>query len=153
MTMRSPYEGQGGGVLFVAGNPSVQTSNFFTRTFAGTTKTAALLLCLLAAPAGAASLDGRYHIQGLGNRDCRVFLAEFERSSPGFARFLAWTAGYITAMNRAAPETFDVLGERDLYAVVDWLGGYCEKNPDQPYATAVDALVKELFPDRRKTGN
>jgi hypothetical protein len=120
------------------------------------TKTVALLLCLLATPgrpAGAASLDGRYHIQGLGNRDCAVFLVEFERSSPGFARFLSWTAGYVTAMNRAAPETFDVLGQRDLYAVVDWLGRYCEKNPDQPYASAVDALIKDLFPQRRKTAD
>ena len=111
------------------------------------------MLCLPAPPAGTTSLDGRYHIQGLGNRDCAVFLVEFERSSPGFARFLSWTAGYVTAMNRAAPETFDVLGQRDLYSVIDWLGRYCEKNPAAPFATAVDALVKDLFPERRKTGD
>ncbi len=111
------------------------------------------ILALLSAPAGAASLDGRYRIQGLGNQDCGVFLLEFERSSPAFTRFLAWTAGYVTAMNRAAPETFEVLGQRDLYAVVDWLASYCEKHRDQPYATAVDALVKDLFPERRKTGD
>jgi len=117
---------------------------------------AAGLFCLLAAtatPSESASLDGRYHIQGLGNRDCSVFLVEFERSSPGFARFLSWTAGYVTAMNRAAPETYDVLGQRDLYSVIDRLGSYCEKNPAAPFATAVDALVKDLFPERRKTAD
>jgi hypothetical protein len=62
-----------------------------------------------------------------------------------------WVAGYLTAHNRNAPDTYNVLGAGSLPGVMLWLETYCRDNPQSQLAIGMDELTRELRAKRHRT--
>lgn len=109
----------------------------------------ALLLCgLVAGPAAAADKQGNFNIRGAGTVSCAIYVNATPRQKKHAE---TWWAGYLSAMNRATPNTYDILGNVKTAAATRWLHAWCEKNPKRRFAEAVHALLKTAYPRRQKT--
>ena len=104
-----------------------------------------LLFTLLIAsnfPSHAADDTGQYLTMGLGNLSCKSFLNEDEA---GAAYYLSWLAGYMTAYNHLAEETYSILGEtKTIGQVESWLRDYCTVNGEEKFESAIRNLLRNL---------
>jgi hypothetical protein len=111
----------------------------------------AILLALLSAmamPALAADAKGRFSIRGAGTVSCAVFL----KATPAQrVHAETWWAGYLTAMNRTTPGTYDVLGKVTPAQANQWLRNYCRKYPRRRYSIAVHDLLRAAYAKRTRT--
>ena len=109
---------------------------------------AALPLALFVAtapPALAADAKGKFSIRGAGTVSCAVFV----NATPTQRKHAeTWWAGYLTAMNRTTPNTFEVLGKITPTQANNWLVAYCRKYPNHRYATAVHQMLLAAYPRR-----
>ena len=86
---------------------------------------------------------------GLGNSTCNSFLSEDEE---GAAYYISWLAGYMTAYNHLAEETYSILGDsKDAIQIESWLRDYCTVNSAEPFEVAIRNLLKNLKFFRLKT--
>ena len=99
--------------------------------------------------ASAADGDSNYSVQG--GRTCSAFLDEQSKKGVGFSIISAWVAGYISAYNLLTPNTFSILGDADLGGALLWIKGYCEKNPLDNVAGAMQGLMSELYLKRTQS--
>jgi hypothetical protein len=106
-----------------------------------------LLLLLFFVPGSGITGDvnGVYEMYGTGSQSCGSFARE--RKKEAYARYAAWMAGYLTAVDARTP-TASILGTTDLQGAMLWLENYCNKNPLEPFANAVYALVDARYPMR-----
>ena len=63
--------------------------------------------------------------------------------------FSLYTMGYLTGINRIAPDTYDIAGKTNTKTVMVWLEKYCAKHPDESFSSALVRLTAELYPHRR----
>ena len=49
----------------------------------------------------------------------------------------------------AAAATYDILGDKSMADILDWLEGYCATHPNENFTNAVSDLVAIQFQDRR----
>ena len=98
------------------------------------------LLLLLIVPGSGIADDahGVDEMYGIGTQSCGSFAREKKREA--YARYVAWMAGYLTAVNEGTP-TARLLGPTDMQGAILWLEHYCNTNPLAPFAQAVYALV------------
>jgi hypothetical protein len=99
---------------------------------------------------------------GVATRPCSVFLAimDAERAArgdhasgpdvvytQGFAAFLSWTDGYLTARNEtsASARMAGITSTHEQRA--RWLEMFCRANPDAPFHSAVFRLREQLIID------
>ena len=61
---------------------------------------------------------------------------------------ISWIIGYLSAYNRQTPDTYHIMGQTDLPAILLWLENYCKRNPLEHFAKAVELLTDELHPRR-----
>ena len=111
----------------------------------------AIIAALLCAPlcAWSADQDGKHSVQGL--IPCGKFVQERDAAGPQSTATLAWVAGYISAYNLWAPDTYNILGNGDLLGAIRWLEDYCRAHPKRDLPSAMSALVAELHPRRHKS--
>ena len=64
------------------------------------------------------------------------------------AAFVGWLEGYLTATNRLAKNTYDLVAWQNRRILLALLQAHCKKNPDQRFYLAVRALTNALTPDR-----
>ena len=62
-----------------------------------------------------------------------------------------YLAGWITAYNMVKPNTYNILGGKDLDGVNLWLENYCRANPLKNMLDGMEDLSTELYPKRHKT--
>ncbi len=108
---------------------------------------AILATVLGAAAAQAADPDGRYQLLGAGTVTCQAYTNATEEQRVYAA---TWWAGYITAMNRATPDTYHLMGETPPEQVNEMLRKYCGDNPNDRFAIAVHKVVEQLYPKRTR---
>jgi len=110
-----------------------------------------LILPLLAPLSGTcADANGSYAIHGYGADSCGKFVEarKGSRNSVENGLYASWVGGYLTSVNSYYPNTYSISGATDMDGLMLWIENYCNKNPLQIFARAVDALVTELYSKR-----
>ncbi|MBX3499507.1 MAG: hypothetical protein KF889_08690 [Alphaproteobacteria bacterium] len=111
----------------------------------------ALVFSLVAAGAHAADPNGRYHIIGAGSVKCQQYSQATDQQKL-FAH--TWMAGYVTALNRATPDNYHIVGNTTPESMYGMVGKYCADNPDTSLGIAVHKVIEHLHPNRiRKSPN
>ena len=97
--------------------------------------------CLWSAAAQAANEQGQFAVRGIGIQDCASFSKGYaERSQAAFV-FAGWLDGYISAINRLQPDTFDAAPWQLTDILMVLINNHCRGNPDQRLFTVVQSLV------------
>ncbi len=103
---------------------------------------------LLAGPASAADVEGRFSIEGVGKMACARFAEVHDADAPEIGAVAAWVDGYVTAHNRLMRETFDLTPWQTSRVVLAQLGQYCVANPDASLEAGASELIAYLGADR-----
>jgi hypothetical protein len=111
---------------------------------------AALCLPLLAQ---AAAAKGEFGVKGIGASDCATAVREYNAGTPNAMMYGGWLYGYLTAVNQATPETFDLASWQDLNTLTNFVIDYCRKNPRTSFAQAVFNMATALKPMRLTTAS
>lgn len=122
--------------------------------FAAVIAVAVLLANLTGAQvAVAASPEGTYAAKGAGPQNCELFVAEREKQSQAYFRFLGWVEGYVSLFNKLTPDTTDVLSWQTTELIDLLLNNFCKANPQTRFNVAVDTLVGALYPTRLRAAS
>lgn len=103
---------------------------------------------LLASVAVARDMDGQYAVFGVGAEDCATYLVARDRAGPAERWYHHWLAGFLSAVNNAGANTYDIRGDKNVADLLDWLEGYCAARPRSNFANAVADMVGILYADR-----
>lgn len=110
---------------------------------------AALAAALSCGAATAADADGHYFIMGdVGAMKCVEVNAKRDDFATG-ATIGAWAGGYLTALNRLTPKTYNVAP--DPAAFLTGLYDQCAANPQMHLEPAAWEVAKALYPARVQT--
>ena len=109
-----------------------------------------LVAASLCAPvlAQATSARGEFGVKGIGASDCATAVREYKGGTPNAMMYGGWLYGYLTAVNQATPDTFDLATWQDLNTLTNFVIEYCQKNPRTSFAQAVFNLTAALKPMR-----
>lgn len=80
---------------------------------------------------------------GRGLAPCSALTEAYRQEAPERFLFAGWLNGYLTALQQADPETFDLAPWQPTNFLVRYTLRYCAENPDQPFiaaATLANAL-------------
>ncbi|WP_455234415.1 hypothetical protein [Thiogranum longum] len=97
----------------------------------------------------ARDMDEQYAVFGAGAENCAAYLVARDRRGTAERWYHHWLAGYLSAVNNAAANTYNILGEKSMTDILDWLEGYCTANPNINFSNAVADLVSILYADRQ----
>jgi hypothetical protein len=108
-----------------------------------------LFLVIFAAMSGARADDknGQY---GILTDTCGEYAKD--RAKNRTLRYTSWIAGYVTAYNSVAPDTYNILGKSNVKSTMEWLDKWCKANPSENLAGGMHAFVKEHHPTRHRFG-
>lgn len=104
-----------------------------------------------AAPAAAATQDGKFAVEGPGQAACSRVLQARETKPQEFDRYIGFVEGYLSAANRYEPNTFDLTPWHSPQALSLILTTHCEKNPSDLLGVVVQQLVAAMLPLRLAT--
>ena len=99
--------------------------------------------------ARARDLDDHYAVFGVGGENCATYLVARDQGGSAERWYHHWLNGYLTAVNNAGASTYNILGDRSMADVLDWLEGYCAARPNVNLANAVADMVALLYQDRQ----
>ncbi|MGE0669159.1 MAG: peptidoglycan-binding domain-containing protein [Sphingomonadales bacterium] len=108
------------------------------------------VLLALAALAGAgrgteaADARGEFVLRGIGAQSCESGLAMVKADQRNAADLASWITGYVTALNRVTPGTYDLLPITDVTALVQIVGGMCSASPRSSMEEVVARMVQSL---------
>lgn len=107
------------------------------------------LASMLSMPAATArDIDDQYAVFGVGADNCAAYLVARDQAGVAERWYHHWLAGYLSAVNNAGASTFNILGEKSMADILDWLEGYCAANPNMNFSNAVADMVGILYQDR-----
>lgn len=98
--------------------------------------------------AAAASAKGEFGVKGIGAENCAAFVEASRNKDPGIAEFGGWVQGYITAVNRYRPDTFDVAPWQSPGLLLSLIHAHCQHNPEHRLFEVVHQLQVVLAEDR-----
>ncbi len=108
-----------------------------------------LITSLFATCAAARDMDDQYAVFGVGAENCAAYLVARERGGVAERWYHHWLAGFMSAVNNAAAATYNILGDKSMADILDWLEGYCAANPNVNFSNAVADLVSILYEERQ----
>jgi hypothetical protein len=117
----------------------------------------AIFFALLLLPAtGHADAGGYYErIITKDAKSCGTYVAARDQGRRGDYKkenkHSQWLAGYITAYNNLKPDTYNIMGDKDMESVLLSLDNWCKEHPLRPFAEAVEILTIELYATRTRT--
>ncbi len=107
------------------------------------------LICLAAgAPVQARDIDGQFAVFGAGGENCAGYLVARERGGIAERWYVDWLGGYLSAVNNAAADTYDILGNRGFDDILAWLDGYCSVSPETNFTNAAADMTSLLYDER-----
>jgi len=109
---------------------------------------ALLAVVVQTAPALAASAKGEFGVKGLGADSCAAFVEASRQKAPSVGEFGGWVEGYITAVNRYRPDTFDIAPWQSTGLLLGLIHAHCQQNPDHRLFDVVHQLQVLLAEDR-----
>jgi hypothetical protein len=105
-----------------------------------------LLLLCMPLPGSSSDAHGNYVALGFGLESCQTFLQA--RNNRLDLPYRDWLTGYLTAVNTLTTETENMRRTTDSEGMVWLLEQYCIKNSLHSFSRAVEAFVKDLYPQR-----
>ena len=97
----------------------------FTRSLLMATALVALA-AISPTPSVGADAKGNFALHGIGAQTCKVVGEQMETSSTSLRPMLtSWVLGYLSAMNRLQPDTYDASPVQSADALVDMVFGIC----------------------------
>jgi hypothetical protein len=102
----------------------------------------------LSSSAPAASIDGKFAVEGPGQAACSRILHAKDADANEFARYLGFMEGYISAANRYEPNTFDLTPWHSSQALSLILTKHCESHPKAVLGVVMQELVVAMMPVR-----
>ncbi len=93
------------------------------------------------APAWASSEAGKFAVRGVGVETCAAFTKAFAERTQGAFVFAGWLDGYISAVNRLQPETFDAAPWQSTDILMVLINNHCAANPEVQLFGVVRALL------------
>lgn len=113
-----------------------------------------VLIFLLVGPvsnfdAAARDMDEQYAVFGVGAENCAVYLVARDQTGSAERWYHHWLAGYLTAVNNAGANTYNILGKNSMADILDWMEGYCAANPNINFSNAVADMVSILYENRQ----
>lgn len=104
---------------------------------------AALLLSLQ--PVQAKDVKDRHAAIGPGADQCANFTAA-RRGNPGKEYdYRLFISGYFSAFNVIVPNTYDIMGGKDMDELVRWMDDYCAARPNELFVNAVAQLTVAMY--------
>ena len=100
-------------------------------------------------PSAARDMDEQYAVFGVGAENCAGYLVARDRGGAAERWYHHWLAGYLSAVNNAGASTYNILGNKTMGDILDWLEGYCAASPNVNFANAVTDMVTILYEDRQ----
>jgi hypothetical protein len=97
----------------------------------------------------ARDMDDQYAVFGVGAENCATYLVARDQANVAERWYHQWLAGYFSAVNNAGASTYNILGDKSMADVLDWLEGYCAANPNFNFSNAVADMVAILYADRQ----
>lgn len=94
----------------------------------------------------AAAIDGRgkYDVFGSGSVRCNQWARSRELKDSTSDRDAQWVAGYVTAYNRWVHKGRSIMPDTDPEALFAMVDSFCEGNPLDSLAGAVESLILDL---------
>lgn len=108
-----------------------------------------LIGLLFSSQAGASDKEGFYWVYGIGQESCADYREARLAAGPAELKYRNWIEGYLTAVNRSAVDTYNLLENGDFNAALAWLDRYCLKFPDNRLYMAMANMAAVLYPDRQ----
>ena len=105
--------------------------------------------CAMNSATMARDMDEQYAVFGVGGEDCATYLVARDQAGVAERWYHHWLNGYLTAVNNAGASTYNILGDKSMADILDWLEGYCAANPTLNFANAVAEMVTLLYADRQ----
>lgn len=96
----------------------------------------------------AKDIDDQFAVYGVGAENCAAFLVAKDQGGAASRWYFDWLGGYMSAVNTAASNTYDILGDKTLGDIVSWLEGYCATNPNMNFTNAVADMTTVLYEER-----
>lgn len=108
---------------------------------------AALALSLLAtSPLQARDKDGSFAVKGLGNETCGALMQAFKDKKPGVEAYINWLEGYITGLNDATAQTYDLAPWQSPVVLFELTARYCSQNEGHRLIQAAKAIEEVIRP-------
>lgn len=107
-----------------------------------------VLPILLAWSANAVDAKGAFY--AFGSTSCGEYINQRTNhmdTMGGAQEFYA--AGWITALNNALPDTYNLAAGKDMQSIMLWLDKYCRDNPLSKMQLGLAELTRELYPQRQ----
>ena len=114
------------------------------------TAAAALLAAALFFPTLSFGADakGQYSIRGVGLITCAIFIQERLAQEEVYLVTAAWLDGYITGLNQASDDTYDVLSFEGSELLMQIIERHCRENPNDTVFAVMNSLLRKLHDDR-----
>ena len=91
-----------------------------------------------------------YSAQGWGGTTCEQLIEDITPKKVGFDQavnnikaYQAWLSGFISGVNYASEEVYDVSGATDPEESFVWLKEYCEQNQETTVPQAIHVLLNQ----------
>lgn len=107
----------------------------------------------LSLSAFSADSDGKFAVKGAGKRSCSNFISTAENKTTDYYLYGGWLEGFLSSYNQFQPKNFDITPWQTTELMLTLLKNHCETNPDIKFLSAVNSLIKTLFPIRLDTNN
>jgi len=98
--------------------------------------------------AAAADNEARFAMKGAGFLPCQTFTKAREDRSTLYYMIGGWVEGYVSAHNRYARDTFDILSFESLELLMSVIQNHCRTNPKDRLHGVLNGLLVSLAPDR-----
>lgn len=105
-------------------------------------------LILQTTTAKAADNNDKFAMKGAGFLPCQVFMKARENRSNTYYMIGGWVEGYVSAHNRYASDTYDIMSFESLELLLNVIQNHCEANPGHRLHAVVNSIVVSLQPDR-----
>ena len=99
-----------------------------------------LALTLQGGTALAADAAGKFALKGAGPQKCSALLSAYEKKSGDLALYAGWIDGYLTGLNQAAPETYDLAAWQGADTLLAMTRAACQQMP--PETRVIDAFTQ-----------
>ena len=100
---------------------------------------------------GSGAADNNGTSQFWGTRTCGKYLSDVQQGNVESLFDAGWVAGFITAYNIMAPDTYDIIGNSDMQSVTLFIRNYCKANSLKNVDDAMQPLIEQLLPKRHRS--
>jgi len=108
-----------------------------------------LLISLsLSAPTFSADSNGKFSVKGAGKRSCENFIKASNTKGTDYYLYGGWLEGYLSSYNQFQEKNFDISPWQTTELMLALLKKQCSSHPDTKFLSAVNSLIKTLFPIR-----